>query len=87
MCTYITENLPAAGSGKGPNGWFTLTNAIVYFDHPYHAPYAHALSKDFLNPGAGPTARVAVELDPQSARYLADAISRALDSAPPELLE
>ena len=34
MCTYITETVAASGSGKGPQGWFDLGGASVYFDHP-----------------------------------------------------
>ncbi len=37
MCTYITETISIAGSGKGPDGWFRVTHATVYFDHPVHA--------------------------------------------------
>ena len=62
MCTYLTEKLDVEGSGKGAAGWFALTEATVYFDHPVHAPAEHTLNIDFLNPAQGPSARVAVEL-------------------------
>ena len=83
MCTYLTEKLAVTGSGKGAAGWFGLTDATVYFDHPVHAPAEHTLNIDFLNPAQGPSARVAVELTAESARALAKAIEAALDSAPP----
>lgn len=86
MCTYITEKLTVAGSGKGPDGWFRLSDASVYFDHPVHAPDEHTLNVDFLNPAQGPSARLAVELNPQAARELAEAILKTLDSAPAELV-
>jgi hypothetical protein len=86
MCTYLTENVEVTGSGKGPDGWFGLTEATVYFDHPVHAQAEHTLNIDFLNPGRGPSARVAVELTAESARALATAIQTALDSAPPGLI-
>jgi hypothetical protein len=38
----------------------------------------HALNIDFVNPKEGPAARVAVELNPDSARNLVDAILTAL---------
>ena len=82
MCTYETEKVAVAGSGKGASGWFKVTDATVYFDHPVHAPLIHSLNIDFLNPAAGPSARVAVELAPESARALAQAIITALDSVP-----
>lgn len=86
MCTYLTETLDLAGSGKGAAGWFQLAKASVYVDHPQHAPDEHTLNIDFMNPGKGPSARVAVELTADSARALAAAIHTALASAPPGLL-
>jgi hypothetical protein len=86
MCTYQTEKVTVQGSGKGAAGWFPLTDASVYFDHPVHAPADHTVNLDFLNPGRGPGARVAVELDPASARALAEAILATLDAAPAALL-
>jgi len=70
MCTYLTEKLAVEGSGKGAAGWFGLTEATVYFDHPQHARAEHTLNIDFLNPGEGPAA----------------AIESALSSAPPGLV-
>ena len=87
MCTYLTEKVDVTGSGKGGAGWFKLSEASVYFDHPVHAPAEHTLNIDFLNPGEGPSARVAVELSAESARALAEAIQATLASAPPELVE
>ena len=86
MCTYLTEKIKITGSGKGPSGWFGVSDASVYFDHPVHAAAEHTLNIDFLNPGKGPQARVAVELTAASARELARAIVAALDSAPPEMV-
>lgn len=82
MCTYLTEKIGVEGSGKGAGGWFALTQATVYLDHPQHAAPEHTLNIDFLNPGAGAAARVAVELTADSARALAAAIEKALASAP-----
>ncbi|HVC71056.1 MAG TPA: DUF6295 family protein [Acidimicrobiales bacterium] len=82
MCTYQTTTLALEGSGKGAEGWFALTEASVYFDHPVHAGAGHTLNIDLLNPGRGPSSRVAVELDPGSARSLAEAILATLESAP-----
>jgi Family of unknown function (DUF6295) len=87
MCTYQTATLPISGAGKGASGWFPLTDATVYFDHPVSAPQAHTLNVDFRNPGRGAAARVAVELDPAAARQLAESILAMLDAAPPGLVE
>jgi hypothetical protein len=87
MCTYITEKIDVTGSGKGPEGWFPLTEATVYFDHPVHATAEHTLNVDLRNPGRGPGARVAVELTADAARALAEAILRTLDAVPADLLD
>ncbi|MGD0558980.1 MAG: DUF6295 family protein [Streptosporangiaceae bacterium] len=83
MCTYITETLSVEGSAKGANGWFGVTDASVYFDHPVHAQAGHTLNIDFLRPADGPSARVAVELTKESARALVKAIESILDQVPP----
>ena len=85
MCTYLTERIEITGSGKGATGWFALSDATVYYDHPVHANAGHTLNIDFINPGKGPAARVAVELTAESARALAQAIELTLASAPPGL--
>jgi hypothetical protein len=81
MCSYHTERIEAAGSAKGPAGWFPLHLASVYLDHPQHTAADHTLNIDFLNPQLGPATRVAVELTEQTARSLAAAILAALDGA------
>jgi hypothetical protein len=85
MCTYLTEKLEITGSGKGSSGWISVTDASVYLDHPVHAPFGHTVNIDFLAPALGPSARVAVELNKESARALAKAIEAVLESAPPGL--
>jgi hypothetical protein len=90
MCTYVTEKVAVSGSAKGPgatgpDGWFRVTDGSVYFDHPVHAPDEHTLNIDFLAPGQGPAARVAVELTAESARALAAAIVAVLAQVPPGL--
>jgi hypothetical protein len=87
MCTYTTERIDLSGSAKGPQGWFKATTASVYYDHPVHAPAAHTLNIDVLAPGAGPAARVALELTAESARALAAAIEAALAAVPADLIE
>jgi hypothetical protein len=86
MCTYNTEKVEISGSGKGAQGWFALTDATVYFDHPVHAMAEHTLNIDFRNPAQGPAARVAVELTAESARALAAAIEAALAAVPAALV-
>ncbi len=78
MCTGIIENATVSGSGKGPRGWFTLDQVSVSYDHPDHAQSEHAVIIDFLNDGAGPDERVAVELTPNSAKNLVQAILTSL---------
>jgi hypothetical protein len=81
MCSYLTVPTDIAGSAKGAQGWFRVTNAQVYFDHPFHAPFDHTLNIDFADPAKGPGARVAVELSADSARRLVASITEALAAA------
>lgn len=73
-------------AGKGANGWFELSRASIYFDHPVHAPLEYSLNIEFLQPELGPSARVAVKLDADSAKRLAEAILAALSKVPQDLL-
>jgi uncharacterized protein DUF6295 len=81
MCTMIVEKVKLDGSGKGTSGWFKLEKANVSFDHPFHAPFEHALNIDFVNESQGLAARVAVELSEQAARELVRTILLVLDQA------
>ncbi len=81
MCSYLSVRTDIAGSAKGAQGWFSVTSAQVYFDHPFHAPFDHALNIDFTDPSRGPGARVAVELSAESARRLVESITEALAAA------
>jgi hypothetical protein len=77
MCTEITNTTAVAGSGKDGDDWFQLTKAVVYFDHPQDAPAEHALCIDLWD--AATARRVAVELDPDSARRLAETILATIE--------
>lgn len=81
MCTMIVEKIKVEGSGKGAAGWFRLEEAIVSYDHPFSAPFEHALNIDFVNGSQGTSARVAVELSEQAARDLVKTILAVLDQA------
>ncbi len=81
MCTMITKQVKIEGSGKSPNGWFQLEEANVSYDHPFEAPFEHALNIDFVNEAQGPSARVAVELSADAARALVKTIQEVLEQA------
>jgi hypothetical protein len=81
MCTTISATTPVKGSGKGPQGWFPLTQATVGFDHASHTGAGHALLIDFANYDLGTGARVAVELDLASGRALMDELRRTIEAA------
>jgi hypothetical protein len=81
MCTSIVEIVRASGAGKGSDGWFDLTNAVVSYDHPHHALLEEAINIDFVNPALGPGARVAVELTLGSAKELSAALAKAIEAA------
>lgn len=70
MCTHIACTAPVTGSGKGGAGWFPLKHVSVGYDHATQGVDEHALLLDFVNYDIGLGARVAVELDLQSAKAL-----------------
>ena len=78
MCTNITRRTAVAGSAKGPNGWFRVDTATVYYDHPFHAPDEHTLNIDLVNERSGSPGRVAIELSAASARELVREIQAVL---------
>ncbi|HEU5004207.1 MAG TPA: DUF6295 family protein [Actinomycetota bacterium] len=86
MCTYLTDTLAVSGSAKGTEGWSPLSQAVVYFDHPVHAPHEHTLNIDLTAPEGG-ARRVAVELSARSARALAETILAMLESPEVRQLE
>ena len=84
MSTSIVEIVDADGAGKGGDGWFKLTHAVVSYDHPHHALLEEAIVIDFLNAGLGPDARVAVEITLHSAKALSAALAKAITAAESE---
>ncbi len=82
MCTMIVHQEKIEGSGKGPQGWFTVREVNVSYDHPFNnAALEHTLNIDFINEAEGPGARVAVELSVEAARKMVDAIHVVLARA------
>ncbi len=79
MCTLLTEIAEITGSGKTAKGWIPVTEARVYFDHPFYTQAEHTLNIDFVNTALGVDARVAVELTEESAGALVAAIEAALE--------
>ena len=80
MCTMITQSVKVDGSGKNNNQWFQLQQANVSYDHPFHAPYEHALNIDFVNESQ----RLAIELSESAARDLVQTILSVLNQAEAE---
>jgi Family of unknown function (DUF6295) len=81
MCTQISMRTAVTGSGKGTTGWFPISQANVGYDHATHSQLEHALLLDFVNPGLGASARVAVEMDIASGRALIAQLQAAIDEA------
>ncbi len=86
MCTMIAQRVEITGSAKGGSAvggtdWFVVRRADVSYDHPFHAPYEHALNIDFVDVATGPGRRVAVELSAEAARALMATIQAVLERA------
>jgi hypothetical protein len=77
----IARKMPLDGSGKGNAEWFSVNQANVSYDHPFHIRQEHALNLDFVNEDLGLDARVAVELTEQDARQLVATILDVLEQA------
>lgn len=81
MCTMIVKQVKIEGCAKGAAGWFNARQANVSYDHPFQAPFEHALNIDFVDEAQGPGARVAVELSAEAARALVETIQSVLAQA------
>ena len=81
MCTYICNTTAVTGAGKGPDGWFRVTEATVAFDHPTVASADHALLIDFTRKEDGLSKRVALELDIDSGRALLQTLGETIRAA------
>jgi hypothetical protein len=77
----IAEKIKVDGSAKGAHGWFKVEQANVSYDHPFNAPFEHALNLDFVDASQGLNNRVAVELSEQAARELVKTILAVLYQA------
>jgi hypothetical protein len=79
MCTYLSCTTQLNGTARGieDDQWFPIGSAVVAFDHPQDALLDHALCLDLRGRA---NERVAVEIDAESARRLAEAILSVLDS-------
>jgi hypothetical protein len=81
MCTMIAQQVKISGSGKAGSNWFRVDQASVSYDHPFDMPLEYALNIDLTNQAGGPGARVAVELDAESARRLVEVIQAVMKKA------
>lgn len=79
MCTDIFSKAPVSGSAKGPDGWFTVHEVHLGYDHPFRAPLEHAVTVDFVD-GAS-RHRVAVELSLEAAREVATRLLHTIEQA------
>ncbi len=81
MCTMISKQVEINGCAKGKNGWINVQVANVSYDHPFHAPFEHALNIDFVNQDLGLDSRIAVEMNASAARKLVETIQAVLNQA------
>jgi hypothetical protein len=77
----IAQQVKISGSGKLGAGWFTVDQASVSYDHPFDMPLEYTLNLDFTDQAGKPGARVAVELDAESARKLVETIQEVMHRA------
>jgi len=87
MCTPIVEIVEAEGAGKGGEGWFAMSHAVVSYDHPHRALLDEAITIDFVNHDRGPGVRAAVEMTLESAKALVTALEKTIAAAEREEAE
>ncbi len=80
MCIDYSHATDVVGAGHANGESIGIARAVVSFTHPMDVPLDHALCIDFRAGNGDPSARVAVELDPASARELAYSILGALQA-------
>ena len=81
MCTSIVEIVAVEGMAKCRDDWFTLTHAVVAYDHARHAVLGDVITLDFFNHDLPPGARAAAELTLDAAKALNVALARAIAAA------
>jgi hypothetical protein len=81
MCTAISDTTSIKGVGKGPRGWFPITQATLAYDHASHGAAEHALLLDFANYDLGTDARVALEMDLASGKALVAQLRTMIEAA------
>jgi Family of unknown function (DUF6295) len=81
MCTSIVEVITVEGMAKRGDDWFTLSNAVVAYDHARHAPFGDVITLDFINTTLEPGARAGIELTLETAKELRAALDRAIAAA------
>jgi len=75
------EVVGAEGMAKRGDEWFSLTQAVVAYDHARHAPLADVITLDFINADLDSGARAGIELTLESAKELRSALDRAITAA------
>jgi hypothetical protein len=81
MCTSIIEIARAEGMAKRGDEWFSLSQAVVAYDHARHAPLGDVITLDFINTALEPGARAGIELTLETAKELRAALDRAIAAA------
>ena len=81
MCTSIVEIARAEGMAKRGDEWFSLSRAVVAYDHARHAPLGDVITLDFINMELDPGARAGIELTLETAKELRAALDRAITAA------
>src|SRR5438067_12828442 len=87
MCTSIIETARAEGMAKRGDDWFSLSQAVVVYDHARHAPLGDVITLDFINTGLEPGARAGIELTLETAKELRTALDRVIAGAEFEVAE
>ena len=81
MCTNIATTTRIAGSAKSADGWRSVDQATIGYDHATHAWVEHAVRLDFWDSRRADADHVAIELDLASGRELLRRLQDVVDAA------
>ena len=81
MCTNIATKMRVTGSVKNADGWASVDEATIGYDHATHLWLEHAVRLDFWNTARPDAGHVAIELDLASGRDLLKRLEEVIAAA------
>ena len=81
MCTNIATKTRVKGSAKSCDGWSSIDEATIGYDHAAHTWVEHTVRLDFWDSRRPDAEHIAVELDLASGHELLKRLHEVVDAA------